>query len=107
MARLEKTPESPKPAPPQTPETDRDRKVPTFSIPFGDPYVDGIARFYDRNAKSPQITTTDRPLRLRADDPCGLDALLHYAFLANGSGDTKRLALAQQAIVDFKAYNEK
>lgn len=90
--RLETESESAKP----------DLAVPGFSIPMGDPYINGVVRNYV--AAGGRVDAASRPFILRADDPKALLALENYLLRANGSGDTARTEAASQAVAEFKEF---
>ncbi len=73
--------------------------VPTFTIPGGDPFVDGAARAYGGT----MIDPTHRPLVLRADDPAALAVLGAYVLRAGGACDNARAKAASEAISAFEA----
>jgi len=68
-----------------------------FTIPAGDPFVDGAARAYGGD----MIDPAHRPLVLRADDPSALAALGAYALRASGACDLDRAKAANEAINAF------
>jgi hypothetical protein len=79
------------------PAAKADDGVLRFSIPGGDPFVDGAARAY----KGDMIDPTHRPLVLRADDPAAPAALDAYALRAGGACDLARTKAANEAINAF------
>lgn len=91
----------------ESPKAMKKEGIPVFSIPFGDPYVDGVVRHIANAKEKSRIDVNARPLVIPADDAAALSALENYVLRAAGSGDTKRAAVAEEAIKTFKAFGEK
>ena len=79
-------------------------KTPVFSIPTGDPYVDGVVRHIGNTKEKSRIDVNARPLVIPADDAAALSALQNYVRRAAGSGDSKRADIAKKAIETFETF---
>ncbi|MHC4617218.1 MAG: hypothetical protein ACYTEQ_05635 [Planctomycetota bacterium] len=88
-------------APGELPRLQRQGRGMVLEIPGSDPFVEGVLRTY-QGAGGKMLDLSARPVRLVSEDPVAATALQNYWLRSNGAGDTKRAAIARQALEKFK-----
>jgi len=73
-------------------------QTPVFSIDGKDPFIEGVIRFYFRQAETKKNASQagDRPFILEADDPAFAATLENYILRAKGAGDIGRASEAEK-----------
>jgi hypothetical protein len=84
------------------PEKEAKQKGPGFVMVAGNPYVDGVLRFYARICDLPASRLTERPFVLLPTDPNAVEVLANYALRAAGACDKVRVEAVEKAIGEFK-----